>query len=399
LIQAWFRRVQAIIAEYGVLEEDIYNFDETGFQIGVIATAKVVTAADRMGRPRSTQLDNREWVTVIETINAKGTAIPPLLIFEAIMHQETWYKFLPSEWAITVSENGWTNNEIGLYWLKTIFDKYTRGRTVGRYRLLIFDGHGSHVTPEFDKYCTNHSIIVLCMPPHSSHLLQPLDVACFSVLKRSYGRCVEQLMSLGTNHIDKQDFVPLYIEARAEALHQKNIQSGFAATGLIPYDPDRVLSLLNTKLRTPSPQPQLQDSIAWTTETPHNIIELEYQTKLIKQYLKQRTQSPPSPTEQALNQLVKGCQMAMHNAVLLARENEKLHVENQRQKRKRAQRRSYIQRGGALTGAEAQICIRNNKNRPAEVAENTQSGIRQRAPPKCSICALFEHTARTCSER
>ena len=114
-----------------------------------------------------------------------------------------------------MSENSWTNNEIGLIWLKTVFEKHTKDRTIGRYRLLILDGHGSHVTPEFDQYCLNQSIILLCMPPHSSHLLQPLDVNCFSVLKRSYGKRVETLMSFGVNQIDKQEFLSVYQQARA----------------------------------------------------------------------------------------------------------------------------------------------------------------------------------------
>jgi hypothetical protein len=53
LIRAWFQRVEATIGEYGILNEDIYNFDETGFQMGVIATAKVVTSSERQGRPRA----------------------------------------------------------------------------------------------------------------------------------------------------------------------------------------------------------------------------------------------------------------------------------------------------------------------------------------------------------
>jgi hypothetical protein len=350
LIREWFKRVQSTIIEYGIVDDDIYNFDETGFQMGVISTAKVVTGADRAGRPRTTQPGNREWVTVIETINASGFAIPPLVIFEAVMHQAGWYNTLPSDWSITVSENGWTNNEIGLIWLKDIFDKHTKNRVVGRYRLLIFDGHGSHITPEFDQYCLQHSIVVLCMPPHSSHLLQPLDVGCFSVLKGSYGRSVGQLMSLGVNHIDKQEFISLYQQARMEALHEKNIKSGFTATGLVPYKPDQVLSLLNSQLHTPSPQRLPPNQPVWTAETPHNIIELQHQTELIKQYLRRRTQSPPSPTERAVNQLIKGCQLAMNSAVLLAHQNDQLYKENRRQKQKRAQRRSYISKGGSLQG-------------------------------------------------
>ena len=124
------------------------------------------------------------------------------------------------------------------------------------------------------------------MPPHSSHLLQPLDVGCFAALKQAYGSLVERKMSLGVNHIDKQEFLLLYQQARAKALHERNICSGFAATGLVPFDPERVLSVLHAPVHTPSPQLQPQE--AYTTATPHNVAELEQQAELVKQHLKRR---------------------------------------------------------------------------------------------------------------
>ena len=60
IIREWFRLVRNTIAKYGILDEDIYNFDKTGFQIGVITTAKVVTGAERSNRPVSIQPGNRE---------------------------------------------------------------------------------------------------------------------------------------------------------------------------------------------------------------------------------------------------------------------------------------------------------------------------------------------------
>jgi len=92
------------------------------------------------------------------------------------------------------------------------------------------------------------------MPAHSLHLLQPLDVGYFSVLKQLYGRLVEQIMARSVNYINKYEFLPLYRQARQAALHRNNIQAGFAATGLVPYNPDHVLSLLHTEYRTPLPQ-------------------------------------------------------------------------------------------------------------------------------------------------
>jgi hypothetical protein len=136
------------------------------------------------------------------------------------------------------------------------------------------------------------------MPAHSSHLLQPLDVGCFSVLKSTYGRLVQQKIGLGVNHIDKVEFLALYRQARAQTFSTQNVSSGFAATGIVPFDPDRVLSRLLTSFHTPSPP--LSPSAAsatWTTQTPRNITELQAQTELLKRHLRRRTQSPPSPTE------------------------------------------------------------------------------------------------------
>jgi hypothetical protein len=60
IIRPWFQLVRNTIEKYGILGEDIYNFDETGFMIGVISTAKVVTGAERSRRPVSVQPGNRE---------------------------------------------------------------------------------------------------------------------------------------------------------------------------------------------------------------------------------------------------------------------------------------------------------------------------------------------------
>lgn len=399
-IRAWFRLVQNTIGKYGIQDEDIYNFDEAGFQLGVISTAKVITATER-SRTVSIQPGNREWVTVIETISGSGWVLPSFIILKGKMHQASWYKVIPQEWTIGVSENGWTTDELGLLWLKQVFNKYTKDRTVGRYRLLILDGHGSHVTAEFDQYCSQHSIITLCMPAHSSHILQPLDVGCFSVLKRTYGQAVEGVMKTGINHIDKTDFLQLYQNAHSRTFHQNNIRSSFAATGLIPFKPDYVLEQLHVVLRTPTPPPQPFQQPLWIPETPHNIVELQHQTEAVKRLIRYRTQSPPSPTVGALNQLIKGCQLAMHSATLLAAENRDLRAANEKVKRKRATKKSYVGKGGVLTPAD----IQESSNmgviaREVEVSEigGVQDQPSERAPRKCSKCRSLLHTARTCQE-
>jgi hypothetical protein len=166
------------------------------------------------------------------------------------------------------------------------------------------------------------------------HLLQLLDVGCFSVLKRLYRQQIEGLIQNRVNYIDKQDFLEVYYTAYIETINQLNIYSSFAATGVVLYDPERVLTKLNTQLQTPTlPSVTAINQGPWIPETYHNTTQLEFQSKAIKDYIKRRTRSPPSPTDLALNQLVKGCQMAINSAILLAEENRQLQAENERQKK------------------------------------------------------------------
>jgi hypothetical protein len=172
IIQPWFDLVRRTIDENGIQTEDIYNFDETGFAMGLIATAKVITRAEYYGRRSILQPGNREWVTSIECVGATGFVLPPMVIFKSSVYQQyAWYDDLPSGWRIDISANGWTTDELGLRWLEKQFIPYTTSRTKGKFRLLILDGHGSHLAPDFDRVCAENDIIPICMPPHSSHLL------------------------------------------------------------------------------------------------------------------------------------------------------------------------------------------------------------------------------------
>ncbi|KAL1960121.1 hypothetical protein VTO42DRAFT_293 [Malbranchea cinnamomea] len=123
---------------------------------------------------------------------------------------------------------------------------------MGQYRLLILDGHDSHNGPEFDQFCIENSIIPLYMPGYSSRLLQPLDVGCYSPLKQIYKKDVEKQMRLGINHIDEDELLTIYYSVCPAVLSEKNIQSGFKATGLVPYDPEQVLAQSNTHMDTPT---------------------------------------------------------------------------------------------------------------------------------------------------
>ena len=133
------------------------------------------------------------------------------------------------------------------------FDFHTVSRTKGKYRLLILNGHNSHHSEEFETYCQEHNIITLYIPPHSSHLLQPLDISYFAPLKKAYSRQIKQLIRINITHISKLEFLYTFREAFFTSITKNNIQRGFAGAGLIPHDPERVISKLDIHIRTPTP--------------------------------------------------------------------------------------------------------------------------------------------------
>jgi len=320
IIKEWFDRVQITIMQHGIALEDIYNFDETGYAMGLIATAKVVSRAEMTGRPFLVQPGNREWVTSIECINSTGWALPPCIIFKGRSILRGGIKMRPCQ-----RTGGLKSAIINGQLMRLDYDGFKipfipaiNGRMFGKYRLLVLDGHGGHLTPRFDEICCQNDIIPICMPSHSSHLLQPLDMGCFSPLKRAYGHLVENKARRQFNHIDKFDFLEAYLQAHTEAFTTENIKNSFEASGLVTF---------KSRNSTWATQYTTQDL---SPRTPHNLRQLEKQVSTIKKLLRQRTQCPPSPTKSALNQFVKGCEMAMNSAIILSKENQDLRAAHEK---------------------------------------------------------------------
>jgi len=322
--------------------------------------SKVLTSSESVGRATVIQPGSRIWTTVIECINAMGWALPPFVIVEGKVHIDYWYDQpgLPRDWAVGVSDNGWTNDSLGYKWIQH-FDKFTKDRCVGTYRLLILDGHGSHATPEFDLFCSQNHIIALCLPSHTSHILQPLDVACFGPLKQAYGQLVQNLARISKFHVDKADFLAMYQQARSAIHSASNIQSAFRATGLIPFNPDCVLSMLTKTPTPPSTSHGMLNSSPWASETPRNLADLAKQARLLQTTIDRTSQSPTEP----LAKVIKGCELALSGAILQEIRIKELEAAlAEKQLRKRRSRR-YLQHGGVLEIGEAQdqILARNTQ--------------------------------------
>ena len=111
-------------------------------------------------------------------------------------------------------------------------------------RLLIMDGHSSHITGDLIALCMQKNIDLLILPPHCSHLLQPLDVGVYGPLKRYHAQEVDRYTQAGITRIQRAHWVEIFIQIREKALTTHNIQAGWKGAGLITFNPQRVLNNL-----------------------------------------------------------------------------------------------------------------------------------------------------------
>ena len=160
MLRKWFDAFEEeVVNDPDVLLENVYNMDESGFSIGTIKAGRVIIDSKAPNQFQA-QPGRQEWVTVVECICADGTSIPPYVIFKGKDLNIKWIPDnIPQGWHITASTNGWTSNDHGQDWLRTLFEPKTRQKAGElKPRVLICDGHGSHVTGNFIEHCMNNNI-------------------------------------------------------------------------------------------------------------------------------------------------------------------------------------------------------------------------------------------------
>jgi hypothetical protein len=276
----WFIVLQQTIDEEKIAWENVYNADESGFGIGKKRATRVIVDA-KLREAYQAEPGCQEWVTVMECVSATGSFITPLIIFKGKNICMNWIpKDAPKEWNISCNTKGWTSNRHGMEWLKKCFEPAIRKKANGEKRLLICDGHDIHISADFIYHCIQNDIILMLLPPHASHLMQPLDVGVFAPLKRAMAGFLDRLFRTGIATLQKVEWFECFLKAHEKAVTCNNIMGGWRGSGIYPLNPLKVLQKLPApkKVKTPPP-PEIDptttlcfDSILPEDSSPNPVI-------------------------------------------------------------------------------------------------------------------------------
>lgn len=156
--------------KYRITAENMYNFDEKGFMIGIGQAVKHILTREELRSGKiigASQDGNREWVSLFTCYLRSSRCNPTSLTYQGESGdlRDCWVDDLEEETVhFAATPTGWSCNNIGRQGLETVFDRYTQKKAGRSYRLLLVDGHCSHVNLSFFDYADKNQIIVLVLP-------------------------------------------------------------------------------------------------------------------------------------------------------------------------------------------------------------------------------------------
>ena len=239
IITSFFDMYKDVLNEHNIANKPwvIYNVDETGLTADKICT-KVYVGAELKNAYSLQPPGTKTMYTVLVCTNAIGQYLPPYTIYKAKNIYNTWCYGGVEGAAYGVSDSGWMMDKNFESWFKDIFLPRSEEISATHHRLLIYDGHNSHLTYNTVKWAMDNNITILCLPPNTSHAFQPLDVAVFRAFKAIYAEECE-IWFRNTRHkaIDKQSF-PALLKKVWERLDPQHVVAGFRKSGLYPFNPN-----------------------------------------------------------------------------------------------------------------------------------------------------------------
>lgn len=214
------------------LPSQIYNVDETGVPLDPKAPKIVVRKGTKKARYQSP--GRKGQITVVACGNAAGNMLPPLIIFDTKKIQHAWTKDEVPGSKYGTSEKGWITTELFESWFTELF---LPNAVASRPLLLLLDGHSTHYQPDVINLALENEVLILCLPPHTTHATQPLDCGVFSPLKAHWSTVCHDFTQRNPGKvITRFSFNKLFSQAWLKSVNPSNLIAGFKVCGVYPVN-------------------------------------------------------------------------------------------------------------------------------------------------------------------
>lgn len=236
-VELFYNNLDVLLTKYKFPASRIYNMDETGVT-SVQRPGKILAPQGQKQVGSMTSWERGKTVTVVCAMSASGNYIAPMFIYPRKRMTPLLQRDGPVGAIYCCSDNGWSNEKLFHEWLQH-FAK-TAKPTEEDPLLLVLDNHGSHITLTNYEFCKANYIHVISIPPHTSHRLQPLDVAFYSPLKNGFNRECDYYMKNNLHQkITPYEIASIFNKAYMKTATIEKAVSGFKSTGIYPFQPNK----------------------------------------------------------------------------------------------------------------------------------------------------------------
>ena len=234
IIDHYYDLFEATLSRNRILNKpmQIFNCDESGFPLE--HKPEKVIALKGMRQINTHTSGEKAQITVLACASACGYVMPPMVIYDRKnLKQQLTTGEVPGT-VYGLSDKGWIDTELFEQWFDHHFLHYA---PPARPVLLLLDGHSSHYQPSVVRKAAANGVILFCLPPHTTHLAQPLDKSIFSPLKTYWSQECQNYLAMNPGKVvTRQVFSQIFSKAWFRGMTPKNVIAGFKATGVFPLD-------------------------------------------------------------------------------------------------------------------------------------------------------------------
>ena len=236
--RTFYDNLEVLYTRHSFSLDQIWNYDEMGVEVGRNGRAHVI--AWRGARNvHSIVSDKQEWLSVLVCINAAGASIPSFYIFRGKHFRKNYIQKCEPRATMAMQQKAWMTSYLFSKWISHFIKSIERvgGISPERQHLLILDGYNSHVTLEVVGRAKAVRLDLLTLLSHTSHALQPLDCSIFKPFKTNFQTYRDYWSRQNVTEITCKETLAHWISlALRKALTERNIVSGFRATGIFPLN-------------------------------------------------------------------------------------------------------------------------------------------------------------------